>query len=332
MDRKELIEFYQEFYQVDHLPDIVNKSLHIPDDDVFVASLFDQDFVDEFIIENRVKNLNLLYYDKASLSTVYAIPFLEQADCLSVNVLRLINYQRYIHPSSVDALDIEKMQFVFGPDPVLFQKILKMYELYTGEKYKVVPTIPKTRERKLSAYVIVGVPNSGKSTLAKSIVDNINEPVRLIDSDNYIQQYADEHKMTFNQAYDTLTEKNLWAPVVDIPLNNAIASAITNKENIVICRTGLSKKNRDRILERISKNYNIKMSVLLLSLPKALEVNQQRTDRTLPEERILQFANRTNIPRPYEYDKLFYVVVDHSSVETMSLTAVKTNERAGIER
>lgn len=333
MDRDELIDFYKDFYKLDCVPDVVQKSFYMYDDDIFVASLFDQDFVDQYIIEDKIKNLHLQYYDKSSLSTVYAIPFLQKAECLSVNVLRLINYQRYVHPSSIDSLDVEKMQFVFGADPVLFQKMLKMYELYTNESYKVINKLPKKREHKLSAYVIVGVPNSGKSTLAKKIVEqNSQIPTRIVDSDIFIQRYADEHHLSFNQAYDELTEKNLWVPVVDIPFNNEISRAISNGENIVICRTGLSKKNRDRILERIDKSYNIRMSVLLLSLPKALEVNQKRTDRTLPEEKILQFANRTNIPRPYEYDGSLYISVDYEPVRTLSLTPEVEKNHASMER
>lgn len=314
MDRQYVIEAYRDFYQISDVPPAVEEAMQTPKDDVFIASLFDADFVHDNITSPEVINIvsKFKYYDKSNMAMLQAIPFLETYGLLSVDTLRLIAFQYYVVPTIAEP---EKVQYVFGKEPQFLQKLLDLHTCYSGTHYMVINNIPKERTNHLQAHIVVGVPNAGKTTFAQQLQEKVLPDAVLIDSDYYINAYAEQHHMSFREAYNSITANNLWGPLIDEDIKSNLIEAQKDERHIIICRTGLTKKERDRISNLIGANYDKNMNVMILSLDKALELNDKDVDKRLPEEQVVYLANRSSFPRPYEYTNLNAVYVNHVAID-----------------
>lgn len=96
-------------------------------------------------------------------------------------------------------------------------------------------------------HVIVGLPGSGKSTWIK---ENVFDPkVRILSTDNIIQDYADTHGMTYNECFeDQIGEATKT-------FFNSINEAVKDGVSFIVDRTNLNKKSRKRILDMIPDDY-----------------------------------------------------------------------------
>jgi len=313
VDRQYVIEAYKDFYQLSDVPPAVKEAIKTPKDDVFIASLFDADFVHDNITSPEVISIvsKFKYYDKSNMAMLQAIPFLETYGLLSTDTLRLIAFQYYVVPTIAEP---EKVQYVFGKEPQFLQKLLDLHTCYTGVHYMVINNIPKERPNYLQAHIVVGVPHAGKTTFAQQLQEKVLPDALLIDSDKYIDAYAEQHHMSFREAYNSITANNLWDHI-DEDINQHLIEAQRDERHIIICRTGLTKRERDKISNLIGANYDKNMDVMILSLDKALELNDKDVDRQLPEEQVIYLANRSSFPRPYEYTNLNAVYVNHAAID-----------------
>jgi adenylate kinase family enzyme len=313
VDRQYVIEAYKDFYQLNDVPPTVKQAIETPKDDVFVASLFDADFVHDHITSPEVINIvsKFRYYDKSNMAMLQGIPFLETYGLLSVDTLRLIAFQYYVVPTIAEP---DKVQYVFGKEPQFLQKLLDLHTCYSGVHYMVINNIPKERPNYLQAHIIVGVPHAGKTTFAHQLQEKVLPNSLLIDSDKYIDAYAEQHHISFREAYDSISANNLWDHI-DEDISQNLIEAQKEERHIIICRTGLTKKERDKISNLIGANYDKNMNVMILSLDKALELNDKDVNRRLPEEQVIYLANRASFPRPYEYTNLNAVYVNHMAID-----------------
>jgi len=206
------------------------------------------------------------------------------------------------------------VQYVFGKEPQFLQKLLDVHTCYTGVHYMVINNIPKERPNYLQAHIVVGVPHAGKTTFAQQLQEKVLPDALLIDSDKYIDAYAEQHHMSFREAYNSITANNLWDHI-DEDIKQHLIEAQRDERHIIICRTGLTKRERDKISNLIGANYDKNMDVMILSLDKALELNDKDVDRQLPEEQVIYLANRSSFPRPYEYTNLNAVYVNHVAID-----------------
>lgn len=122
---------------------------------------------------------------------------------------------------------------------------------------------------------MIGVPMSGKSTFISKIT-NIHEYV-VLSTDNIIQNIADEHGITYNQA---------WGPYIKgatKKFNYDFAQALKENKNIIIDQTNLSASSRRKKLSIVPQHYD-KIAVVLdtPSWEELYERNEKREGKRIP--------------------------------------------------
>lgn len=148
----------------------------------------------------------------------------------------------------------------------------------------------------LSLTVLVGLPASGKSTLAKKICE-MNPELVLIGSDQIrAELYGDEGIQGSGKEVFDLVYKR-------------IHDALVEDKSVVYDATNLFKKSRRSVLKCIpeGKDVLVKFLVCRTPLQKCLERNAARS-RVVPEEIIVRMAERMCYPTRDEYDHSIVVM------------------------
>lgn len=95
--------------------------------------------------------------------------------------------------------------------------------------------------------LMVGLPGSGKSTY---ISKYYKDGYVIISSDDLIQEKADELGKTYDDVFsDYIGDASKYANIL-------LDKAIKDRKNIIIDKTNMSKKARNRVLSRIPTGYN----------------------------------------------------------------------------
>lgn len=129
--------------------------------------------------------------------------------------------------------------------------------------------------------MLVGAPGSGKSTYIKNQMNieldylDLDNPV-ILSSDHYIQKYADDHGMTYNQAFSD------YIKIAENNMQKDLTQAILDKKDIVWDQTNMSYKTRKNKLNKIPSNY-IKIAVVFeCDRETLIERNKNRVGKTIP--------------------------------------------------
>lgn len=100
----------------------------------------------------------------------------------------------------------------------------------------------------MKAYIMVGVPHSGKSYFTKNILKNSNNVI--ISSDDYIQDKANKENKTYSEVF------NQYINDATNYMNNQLVYAINNGFDIIWDQTNLTKRKRSTIISKIPKEYS----------------------------------------------------------------------------
>jgi tRNA uridine 5-carbamoylmethylation protein Kti12 len=98
--------------------------------------------------------------------------------------------------------------------------------------------------------VLVGLPGSGKSTFLKFIDEpEFGDAVFVYSTDNYIERYARETDVTYNDAFkDNIT-------LATKTMNGFLDQALKVGVDVYWDQTNMSSKKRKSILSKFPKNY-----------------------------------------------------------------------------
>lgn len=143
--------------------------------------------------------------------------------------------------------------------------------LVDGRKLETAPRI----------IFLVGAPGSGKSTWrAKYLEKNPTRKVSTISSDDLIDAYAAERGLTYSQAH-----REIDMNALDKQCMAALRVAVARGEDVIIDRTNMRKKPRNRFLSHVSKRYT-RVSVLFAVDCEDLRVRlierQKKTGKHVP--------------------------------------------------
>lgn len=95
--------------------------------------------------------------------------------------------------------------------------------------------------------LMVGLPGSGKSTY---ISKYYKDGYVIISSDDLIQEKADELGKTHDEVFSYyIGDASKYANIL-------LDKAIKDRKNIIVDKTNMSKKSRNRVLARIPTGYN----------------------------------------------------------------------------
>ena len=97
--------------------------------------------------------------------------------------------------------------------------------------------------------LLVGLPGSGKSTWLKDFIKKSTKSWVICSTDNILDDYALKNNVTYSQAFNEHIKE------AEKRFKQELLSALAAKENIIVDRTNLSKKSRNRILANVPKNY-----------------------------------------------------------------------------
>lgn len=152
------------------------------------------------------------------------------------------------------------------------------------------------------AYILIGVPGSGKSTwVAKQPFDWGRTVVAS--SDAYIERYAKEQGKTYSEVFKDYV--NIATKQMDVDVKNAIE----NRLDIVWDQTNVSAGARSKKLRLFPKDYE-KIAVVFAT-PDDKELARRlalRPGKTIPPDVIDSMKKQIQEPSEREgFDKIIYV-------------------------
>lgn len=146
-------------------------------------------------------------------------------------------------------------------------------------------------ESKKTCFIMVGLPGSGKSTVAYELAREYN--ASIASSDAFIERKAKDEGKTYNEVFDKYIGEATRV------FNLKLFYAIANQENIVIDRTNLSKKTRRGYLNRFKEAGYYVVCVAVITDKKTRQtVNESRKEkgRSIPDEVVEKMENSFQVP------------------------------------
>ena len=128
-------------------------------------------------------------------------------------------------------------------------------------------------------YVLIGPPCSGKSTYREQLMLGERKPV-IISSDDFIEEYATEHGITYSEAFPLVSMKDIAKN-----LRARLIAAAMKSADIIIDRTNMTFKSRNKLLSNIPKHYRkvgIVFSVPREVLAERLKARGEATGKWIP--------------------------------------------------
>ena len=270
------------------------------------------------------------FYGHDSISTFLAVDIIDKIDPditldQKIFILRLINYHQLLFniTNNIKSHAIRKFADKFsGPaDAELLAHVDIMRRCdYAGNlsinddniNYPVIEQIiNETAEKPAlsdnvngntpTAYILVGLPGSGKSTY---IADKLDSNITVVSRDNIIMKHAKLYEYNYTQAFHACDQK-----VVDRMFNEEFDDAIKAKTDIVIDRTNLTHKGRMKFITRLTQaKFNVIVVVLLPSYQTTLDRNNSRMleGKNLDFGIIKSMMKNFNMPFANETDTVMY--------------------------
>lgn len=140
--------------------------------------------------------------------------------------------------------------------------------------------------------VMVGIPCSGKSTWVDSHRDGYDI---ILCRDDIVMELSDTED--YNEAFETVDQK-----AVDNLFNQRLDDAIASDKNILVDRTHVSKKSRNKLMARVPRKYVKEAVVMLTGWDTINTRNATRINKSLPQEVLLKMAKGFSIPMFDEFD------------------------------
>ncbi len=150
------------------------------------------------------------------------------------------------------------------------------------------------------AYILVGIPNSGKTTFRKN---QDLEYYTVLSTDDYIEKEAKATGSTYNRMFYNHIGK------AQTKMNKTLEDAIFNRDNIIWDQTNLTKKKRKLIFSKIpSSIYDIHAVVFKVD-PDTLRIrNKRKTGRNLAPEVLEGMIKSFEIPTEEEGFKTITII------------------------
>lgn len=151
------------------------------------------------------------------------------------------------------------------------------------------------------AYILVGVPGSGKSTwISTAPVDWSNTVVAS--TDNYVEQEAKRQGKTYTEVF-----KDVMPAAVNY-MAKTVVNAIKNKQDIIWDQTSTTRHTRAKKLRMLPSDYET--IAVVFPTPEQKELSRRLSNRpgkTIPDDVIQSMINKWEEPSEDEgFDKIIH--------------------------
>ena len=152
------------------------------------------------------------------------------------------------------------------------------------------------------AYILIGVPGSGKSTwIAKSPVDWANTVVAS--TDNYVEREAKRQGKTYTEVF-----KDVMPDAVN-HMVKTVVDAVRNKQDIIWDQTSTTRNTRAKKIKMLPNDYEI--IAVVFPTPDSEELTRRlnnRPGKTIPDEVMKSMIAKWEEPSESEgFDKIIHV-------------------------
>jgi len=169
-------------------------------------------------------------------------------------------------------------------------QLLSSFIPYIGNHFEEKKDNPK-------AYIMVGLPGSGKTTQINNILKN-NSDIEILSIDEEIMK-LNKYSYTYDGAWSVKRQK-----VASNNIFNKMKDKINKKESFIIDATHISEKIRRRKLNAIPNNYE-KIACLELAGKGFIEnVMENREDKKVDMNIILDMVKDFSYPSLLEFDRI----------------------------
>lgn len=134
-----------------------------------------------------------------------------------------------------------------------------------------------------TCHFLIGPPASGKSTFRAQFIAARPEgsnPLVVISSDDLIDEFALENGLTYSQAFHEVDMK-----AIDRTVRERFAQAIRAGHDIMIDRTNMTSKSRNKLLSQLTSDY--KRIAVIFEVPRdvldaRLAARAESTGKSIP--------------------------------------------------
>lgn len=157
---------------------------------------------------------------------------------------------------------------------------------------------------KPNLYIMVGLPGSGKDTVAKSVQHQLNIdkiPCIILSSDDIrVELFGYEDQTNNSLVFEEMSKR--------------CKEALKNGTNVIYNATNLNRKKRKGLINEMKKFANISSILCLAPIGTLFERNLMRPERHIPEDKLLQMIRTIDVPLQYEgYETIYFINTDNLS-------------------
>jgi predicted kinase len=101
-----------------------------------------------------------------------------------------------------------------------------------------------------TVFFLIGPPGSGKSTWRAKYLSKTKRPTTIISSDDMIDKYAEQHGMTYSEAFKVVSFN-----AINTSITQNYKSALERGDDVIIDRTNMNAKSRKNFLDMVPSDY-----------------------------------------------------------------------------
>ncbi len=155
--------------------------------------------------------------------------------------------------------------------------------------------------RQNTLYVMIGVPGSGKDTIANMLKEHIEEngvECAIVSSDDIrVELFGFEDQEHNEKVFAEMRKRS--------------RKALQEGKDVIYNATNLNIKRRKNIINETKKIANVEAILCLCSIGTLFDRNLTRPERHIPEDKLLSMIRNIDIPMYYEgFDKIHYANTD----------------------
>lgn len=161
----------------------------------------------------------------------------------------------------------------------------------------------------MECIILIGLPGSGKSTYVNNI--NSENQYHVASTDNLIDMYCLKHNINYSEAWHILANGKVDnLKTIETEMFSAFLNAVSENKNIIVDRTNMSIKARNKFLANLPETYSKKAIVFSIpedELKNRLQKRHDETGKYIPEHVLKMMLNSYEPPSLDEFDIIEHV-------------------------